>query len=246
MSSASDGALAPGDEVKANLIVAILRVVYDQLHGLQGNAVIQKLVEGKLARQAERAADHDRQTRNVIIMMLKSLEPEVVANDGLGSEYRSLDELVFRACRLVLSTQICYLQAVVDGMQPHMLAHLSQDTRSQIDRWLERSYILSFLQVELRNIDQKWIPYRSATSERSSSTTVKFDFYRAGLALAEFAIRELGRNQVVAKFFRDGAYLEFMEIRRRSEPVLGILELEINPIPDDLIGVQQLGSPLAR
>ena len=53
--------------------------------------------------------------------------------------------------------------------------------------------------------------------------------------MAQFAIRELGRNQMIAQFFRDGTYLDPTAVRYHCELLLGVLEIEISTIPDDLL-----------
>ena len=58
--------------------------------------------------------------------------------------------------------------------------------------------------------------------------------------MAQFSIRELGRNQLIARFFRDGVHIEQPAAQRHCETALGVLELEINTIPDDLVNLQQL------
>jgi hypothetical protein len=226
------------DATKANTILATLRVLFNEVSSLQGSAAIQKLIEHGPLAQATQAAEHERHALDTIAMMTRLLEAEVLAIDDFGPWYQSLDELVFRSARLVLLTQLSHLQALITDIQHHTpTAHMPQQAQYRLKKWLDRVDILSALQSELRRVDEKWTPYRSASAHPSRTTAI---FYRAGVSMAQFSIRELGRNQVIAKFFRDGACIDHAVAQRQCETVLGVLELEINTIPDDLVNLQQL------
>jgi len=226
------------DAIKANTVLATLRVLFDEVRNLQGSAAIQTLIEhGRLA-QAAQAAEEERHALNTIAMMTRLLETEVLSIDDFGPWYQSLDELVFRSARLVLLTQLSHLQALITDIQHHTpTTHMPQQAQYRLEKWLERACILSALQSELRRVDEKRTPYRPTNAHPSRATAI---FYRASVIIAQFSIRELCRNQVIAKFFRDGARIDHAVVQCHCETVLGILELEINTIPDDLVNLQQL------
>lgn len=226
------------DEAQENIIVTTLRLLCDKVRCLQGNAAIQKLIRHGLLAQAAQAAEHERLTLSVIAMMAQSLEAEVLVIDGFDSSYQSLDELVLRSSRLVLLTQVSHLQALIANIQQHPpIAHMPQRAKHRLEKWLKRSHILSALQTELRRIDEKWAPYRPNSAHLSQTTAT---LYRASVIMAQFSIRELGRNQIIGKFFRDGAHIDHPVAQRHCETMLAILELEINAIPDDLVNLSQL------
>jgi len=225
------------DATKANTVLATLRVLFDEIRNLQGSAAIQKLIEHGPLAQAAQAIENERHALGIVTTMTKCLEAGVLPVDDFGPRYQSLDELILRSSRLVLLTQISHLQAWVAGIQYPQAAHMSQQAKHRLQKWLERACILSALQAELRHVDEKWTPYRPTSAHPSQTTAM---FYRSSVIMAQFAIRELGRNQIIARFFRDGTHIDHAVVQCHCETVLGVLELEITTIPDDLVNFQQL------
>ena len=222
-------------EIKASIVVATLRVLCDQVRSLPDAIAIQKLIDNRALASATRAVEYERNTREIITMMINTLEAEILPIDPFGQWYQSVDELVLRSSRLVLWTQLGHLQALVDDMQQQdQTTPLPQEVKHRLERWLEHAHVLAFVQAELARIDAMWTLYRPSI-EQSSPTRLNSVFYRTGIAMAQFAIREIGRNQVIAQFFRDGTYLDPTAARYHCEMVLGVLELEIGTIPDDLL-----------
>lgn len=225
------------DATKANTVLATLRVLLDALHNLQGSAAIQKLIDHGPLAQAAQAVEDERHALGIVTMMTKSLEAEVLPVDDFGPRYQSLDELILRSSRLVLLTQVSHLQTLAADIQPTQAAHMPQQAKYRLEKWLERACILSDLQAELRHVDEKWAPYHPTSAHPSQTTAI---FYRSSVIMAQFAIRELGRNQIIARFFRDGTHVDHAVVQSHCETVLGVLELEITTIPDDLVNFQQL------
>lgn len=223
-------------EVKASIVVATLRVLCDQVRSLSGVAAIE-LDHGAPA--GATPAEHERNARELIAMMINNLEGEVLRCDAFGPLYRSLDELVLRSSRLVLWTQLGHLQALVDNMQQQDQATpLPQQVKHRLERWLQHAYVLASIRKELARIDAMWTSYRPSI-KKPSPARWNSNLYRTGIAMAQFAIREIGRNQVVAQFFRDGTYLDPTTAGHHCELVLGVLELEIGTMPDNLLSAQQ-------
>ena len=222
-------------EIKASIVVATLRVLCDQVRSLPDAIAIQKLIDNGPLASATRAVEHERNTREIITMMINTLEAEILPIDPFGQWYQAVDELVLRSSRLVLRTQLGHLQALVDDMQQQdKVTPLRQEVKGRLERWLEHAHILAFVREELARIDVMWTSYRPSI-EQPSPHRLNSNFYRTGIAMAQFAIRELGRNQMIAQFFRDGTYLDPTAVRYHCELLLGVLEIEISTIPDDLL-----------
>jgi hypothetical protein len=224
------------DEVKASLIVTSLKVLCDQARSLQCSTAT--IDQGSSARPT-RGIDDERHTREIITSMILNLEAAVLPIDEFGRWYYSLDELVLRSRRLAFSTQISHLQALIDDIQQHARSSdISPHAQYRIERWLEQAGMVSFLRAELVRIDGKWTRFRPS-SKQPSLTAAQYILHLAGVGMAQSAIEKLGRDEAIAAFLRDGMYTDHVAARRHCELMLGILELDIDMLPDDLVTARQ-------
>lgn len=211
---------------KAKRVVATLRALRDQVASLKGSTEIRKIVNGGDLRCAVRAVVHERDTQSSISTTMTALASEILPIDILGP-YGSLDELVLRASRLVILTQVSHLQVLIKETQSRHLARPFQD-------WTRfANTALPFIQDELTRIDKMWMAFRPPSERSAMSDSAR---YRTGVAVAQFSIRELGRRAPIAKFFRDGmSHGDHVGARHPCDLMLRVLEFEINAIPDDLL-----------
>jgi hypothetical protein len=142
------------------------------------------------------------------------LESRIVATDGLGDSPESLSELVLRAVRMVLLTDLAELRDVAGDLNVHGLPPTWHTGRF---RRLEE--LLAFLRDELDRITLSWSGYRDRP-------WIDRGAFRAALYAAAQAVQQLGKVPALAHFLREGSarhdWPALAEICARIRAVLSI------------------------
>ena len=146
------------------------------------------------------------------------IKARVVPADGLGDVLESLSELVLRAVRLVLLTELNALRDVVSESSAHRRppALCPEPFRT----------INGCLRKELHRISCQWGAYRGMQGVERAA-------YRAALRAAHASMRELGDASVAARALREGlTCTDWPELQEVCERMLAALAIRIDIDPD--------------
>lgn len=121
------------------------------------------------------------------------IRDQVVTVDGLDGTLESLGELILRAVRMVLLTELDVLQGLVCGAAARGLS-----TRLFDGRFQSFDELALFVRAELDRVTRMW-------RRNHDRPWVDLPAFRAALRAAAQAMRQLGEVPELSRFLRDGA-----------------------------------------
>lgn len=149
------------------------------------------------------------------------LHARIVATDGLCTNVELLPELVLRAVRMVLLTELAALRDLVGSSAPHERGRTA--TRSRF-RYLHD--LMVFVHEELDRITRTWSGHRDRPwADRRA--------FRAALYAAAQAMQQLGRVPDLAHFLREGSVRDdWPELAAICTRMRAALDIRIAVQPD--------------
>jgi hypothetical protein len=144
----------------------------------------------------------------------------VVGVDGLGSSLESLSELVLRAVRLVVISELTVLRDLRHG--PHVLERQRLDVEARIGNV---DAVADRLRDELDRITRLWCGYRGTPSPDRAA-------YRQALRAAHRAMRALVNDREISQFINAATSCTWPAFREASMRIWNALMVRIDAEPD--------------
>ncbi len=156
------------------------------------------------------------------------LEDYVVAHDGMGAIGDSVGELALRARALLLTSEFDMLRQAIDDPAVH--------ARSR--NWFSGKFqsiadMIAFVRDGIAQVHAIWMPYRRDQRELPGITTAqRANVYRTMIQVAECTLRDLLREQELARFLARGAAAnDLPELHLRCKRIVHVLRTEIDIDP---------------
>lgn len=146
------------------------------------------------------------------------IKAQVIPADNLGVVLESLSELVLRAVRMVVLTELTALHDVVT----------ESSALARTLAWFPERFRAAdaYLRDELQRITGPWDQYRGMQDVERAA-------YRAALGVAHASMRELGTTSVAARFLREGVNrTDWPALSAGCSRILAVLTLRIDIDPD--------------
>lgn len=170
-------------------------------------------------------ADNLRHAIGFVVTMYERLHASIIPADELGSAVESIGELVLRARRMVILSQIGQLRDILRGSA----------AKNRARSWFGGPFediddVAMFFHNELYRINNIWIQYRTDDAAQRASSD-RTTIYRASVRLAQRDLRDLLEFPDLAHFLREGlAMADWPEVHTAFTEITAALAVTIDTV----------------